>query len=100
MKIKTIINVILSILVGLYLALHLTFLSGMNPDLEKLLSAGIFLICILVIVTIYTEANKKLQVVQVAILITAMAIGLYFHAKASDSLNGENPRIYYQTDKN
>ncbi|TMM51447.1 hypothetical protein FEE95_21860 [Maribacter algarum] len=100
MKIKTIINLVFSIIVGLYLALHSTFISGMNPHLEKLLSAGIFLICILIIVSIYTEPNKKLQIIQVIILISAMAIGLYLHAKASDSINGENPRIYYQTDKN
>ncbi|MEO9892044.1 hypothetical protein [Aurantibacter sp.] len=100
MKIKTIINVVFSIIVGLYLALHSTFISGMNPHLEKLLSAGIFLICILIIVSIYTESNKKLQIIQVTILISAMLIGLYIHAKTSESLNGENPRIYYKSDNN
>ena len=100
MKIKTLINVVFSIIVGLYLASHSTFISGMNPHLEKLLSAGIFLICILTIVSIYTEPNKKLQIIQVTILISAMLIGLYLHAKASESLNRENPRMYYETDKN
>lgn len=100
MKFKTILNIFFSILIGLYFPLYHTLFAGMSYFLTQILSAFVFLICILNIVSIYREPNKKIQIIQFIILFLAIIIGLYKANSIADSYNQENPRIYYQKETN
>lgn len=98
MKSKIILTTLLSILVGLYIALHHNFISGTNPFLGKIFTAIMIGILIWNLILIFKDSDKKSKLIQLSILILAIVIGLYKAKTDLDSFTGENPRIYYQTD--
>ncbi|CAN0601299.1 unnamed protein product [Ectocarpus sp. 12 AP-2014] len=98
MKAKTIFTTFLSILIALYIAFYFTLFSGMNPFLDKICLAVFIAILIWNLVLIFRGKIKKMKLIQLSILILAIAIGFYKAKESIDSLTGENPRIYYQTD--
>ena len=98
MKVRTITITMLSILIGFLIAIRHDFISGINPFLGTIFEGIIGGIFIWTLILIYRESNRKLKLIQLTVLISAIGIGIYKVKTEFDLRTKENTRIYYQTD--
>ncbi len=94
MKSKFILSIFLSILIGLYIAFHLTLFSGMNPFLDTI--CLVFAISILIwnLVLIFKNSSKRISFVKLSVLILVLLLAFYKAKTELNSLVEEVPRIY------
>lgn len=96
MNSRTLLITVFSLLIGTFIALYVSFFSGMHPLLGNILVVvmiGLFLWSMLLLVR---EPNKTVRGLQFLILVLAIGLGVC-QAKASlETLPHENPRRYFQ----
>ena len=95
---RTIAIIIFSIIIGLFVAFNHSFLSGTSPFIAKIFFAIIICILIWSLILIFRESNRKLRLIQLAILIIVIGIGFYQAKKEFDSLPQDKSKIYFSTD--
>jgi len=99
MKSKTLKITLISIIFGLYIAFNFRYFSGVNPLFDIFLKLVILVIFISSVIYIFKEKNRKRKLIQFAILIICIGVGI-FAADIIESHEIENsPRIYLYNEK-
>jgi hypothetical protein len=81
MKAKFIIAPMLSILIGLYISIDFSVLSGVSPFLNGVLAVLFLIICISILILIVKEPIMKVKMTQAFILLLALVFGFYTSKK-------------------
>ena len=99
LKLKFILSIFLSILIGLYIAFHLTLFSGMNPFLDTILFVIVVMLLVWNLVLIFKEQDKPLKFIQLSIFVLVILIAFYSAKIELESLEKENPRMYFKPEQ-